>query len=209
MIRAGQRLHEERIKKGLSISDVAAGTKIRSSFLSAIEKGEYQRLPSAAYATGFVRNYAEYLGLSKKEILALFRREFDEEKIYKVLPDSLSTPKDFPRFRVRIQQTLLLLGLIIIAFVAYIVFQYRFFVMNPSLQVITPKDGSVAAKEVIVSGKTEPSATVLINTIPVVVDTQGAFTKKLSFSPGKTKIQITARNRMNKETTVERTITVK
>lgn len=208
MLRAGQRLYEERMKKGLSISDVSHATKIRSSFLIAIEKGEYHRLPSAAYATGFVRNYAEYLGLSKREVSALFRREFDEEKIYKVLPDALSAPKEFPRFRIRFQQTLLFLGGIIIAFIAYILFQYRFFIMNPPLQVLAPKEGSTISHEFVVSGKTDPNAIVFVNSFPVVVDTKGAFMKKLTLSQGEGIIVVTAKNRLNKETTVQRKVTI-
>lgn len=208
MLKAGQRLHDERIKKGLSISDVSQATKIRQSFLIAIEKGEYHRLPSAAYATGFVRNYAEYLGLPKREIFALFRREFDEEKIYKVLPDSLTPKKEFPRFRIRIQRTLLVLGGVISAFFVYVIFQYRFFVMNPPLQVLTPKEGSNTSREVIVTGKTDPNATVFVNTFPVVVDVKGVFMKKLTLSQGTTVILVKAKNRLNKETIVQRNIRV-
>ncbi|MGH2637780.1 MAG: helix-turn-helix domain-containing protein, partial [Rhabdochlamydiaceae bacterium] len=68
------------------MEEIAAAIKIRPEFLSAIEKGDYQHLPSPAYASGFVTNYAAYLGFPKRETLALFRREFDEQKAYKVLP---------------------------------------------------------------------------------------------------------------------------
>jgi len=90
MVPVGQRLQRERIQKKLTIEDVAKATKIKAVFLAAIEKGEYTKLPSPAYAQGFVRNYASYLGLPKGEITALFKREFDEKKAYKVLPDSLA-----------------------------------------------------------------------------------------------------------------------
>ncbi len=49
MITAGQKLYEERIRRGLTLEEIARATKIRSSFLSAIEKGEYKKLPSSAY----------------------------------------------------------------------------------------------------------------------------------------------------------------
>ena len=52
MIRVGQLLRDERVRKRLTIEEVAKATKIRTNFLSAIEKGEYKKLPSSAYAQG-------------------------------------------------------------------------------------------------------------------------------------------------------------
>ena len=80
MIYVGEKLYEERVKKGYSLDEVSKATKIRSSFLLAIEKGEYKKLPSSTYVHGFVRNYARFLGLPEHEILALFKRQYDEDK---------------------------------------------------------------------------------------------------------------------------------
>ena len=87
MIRAGQKLRDERQRRGLTLSEISNATKIKVEFLSAIEKGEYEKLPSASYAHGFVGNYAKFLDFEEEEILALFRREFDGKKVYKVLPE--------------------------------------------------------------------------------------------------------------------------
>src|SRR5664279_124356 len=106
MVRVGQRLYKERIQKKLTIDEIAKATRIKPIFLQAIEQGEYNKLPSPAYAIGFVRNYADYLGLPKAEITALFRREFDEKKAFKVLPDSLVKTKEFPVKRFQIQQSI-------------------------------------------------------------------------------------------------------
>src|SRR6266446_1412810 len=105
MVTVGERLRKERLRKRLSLDDIARGTKIRHQFLEAIEDGQYNKLPSTAYAQGFVRNYAEYLGLSSREILALFRREFDEEKMYRVLPEGFTRQNGFLVKRFKIQQT--------------------------------------------------------------------------------------------------------
>src|SRR5437763_1523829 len=96
MVRLGQRLHNERIRRKLSLDEVAKDIRIKTVFLAALEKGEYTKLPSPAYAQGFVRNYASYLGIPKAEITALFKREFDEKRAYKVLPDSMVKTKEFP-----------------------------------------------------------------------------------------------------------------
>ena len=62
MVPLGKRLLSARTQRKLSLEEVAAATKIKARFLSAIEKGEYEKLPSPAYAKGFVKNYAAYLG---------------------------------------------------------------------------------------------------------------------------------------------------
>src|SRR3989338_7007978 len=108
MIRAGQKLSEERKRRGLSLLQVSNATKIRQEFLEAIEKGEYDKLPSPSYAQGFVRNYTRLLELPEKETLALFRREFAGDKDYDVLPEGLSGKKDIPVRKFKIRQVVLL-----------------------------------------------------------------------------------------------------
>src|SRR5579872_1705923 len=94
MVKLGERLLEERKAQGFSTEEVAKATKIRHEFIEAIEKGDYKKLPSTAYAQGFVKNYVEFLGLPEKELLALFRREFKEEEFLGVLPQSFMRPKE-------------------------------------------------------------------------------------------------------------------
>lgn len=208
MVRVGQKLYETRIHKSLTLEEIAQSTKIRPEFLTAIEKGEYNKLPSPAYAQGFVRNYASFLGLSQKEILALFRREFDEKKAFKVLPDGM-TQNDFPLTRVRIQQSFFVIALAGIVLLGYLGFQYRSMFFPPMLVVNSPKQNAQTKDEVTVSGKTDPNATVLINNEPVLPNTNGEFTKNLTLFPGKTSITLKAKNRFGKETVLERIIDVK
>lgn len=56
-------LAEERERRGLSLEQVAAATRIRVAHLDAIERGELDALPGAVYARGYVRAYASYLGV--------------------------------------------------------------------------------------------------------------------------------------------------
>lgn len=209
MVKAGQRLKNARIAKKLSLEDVAKATKIRTSFLQAIEKGEYQNLPSSAYATGFVRNYAAFVGLSEREILAVFRREFDEEKVFKVLPDSLARQRDFPRRSVRIQQTLIIFLVVMAGFISYIGYQYRFLVVDPPLSLTSPKDQAEVLTDIQVIGKTDRNATVTINNTPVTVDENGNFTKKIALFPGKGTISVIAKNRIGREIKISRSVNVK
>lgn len=209
MVRVGQKLHETRIRKSLTLEEIAEKTKIRPQFLLAIEKGEYEKLPSVAYAKGFVQNYASFLGLSQKEILALFRREFDEKKAYKVLPDGLTQDSSFSLTRIRVRQSFFVVALAGIVLLGYLGFQYRSMFLPPMLVVDSPKQNAETKDEITVSGKTDPNATVLINNEPVLSNTNGEFKKSLTLFPGKTSIILKAKNRFGKETTLQRNIDVR
>lgn len=210
MISVGQRLQEERVKKGLSIEDVAEATKIRKNFLEHIEKGEYEKLPSATFAQGFVRNYASFLGMPEKETMALFKREFDEEKIFRVLPQGLAEDKSFPISRMNFSQVIIIAGLFFLLLI-FLLFQYKDAIISPSVDVTNPKDNSVIhSTQIEVSGKTNPENVVYVNSFPVSVNDDGAFKKVISVFQGKNDIDIKVVNRFNKSTdkTVEVTVSM-
>lgn len=71
--RVGAGLREVRERLGWQLPDVAEGLRIRPEFLVAIEAGDLSSLPGTAYRTGFVRTYAQALGLDGEEILRRFR----------------------------------------------------------------------------------------------------------------------------------------
>ena len=208
MVSIGQKLYEARVKKNLSFEDVANATKIKPAFLLAIEKGEYHKLPAASYAKGFVLNYATFLGLPKRETLALFKREFDEEKIYRVLPDGLSRKEEFHLRRIKIQQTALIALIVFTMVVGYIFFQYRYIVLRPPLELYTPKETTLSLPETTISGKTDPNATVFIGNQSVTVAKDGTFSKTISLYEGKNNIVVKSKNRVGKETIIEKEIDV-
>ena len=209
MVRLGQHLQQERQKRHLTIDQVAQATKIKPQFLSAIEKGEYHKLPSPAYAQGFVRNYVGFLGLSKAEMLAFFRREFDQERAYKVLPEGFTSKKEVSIKHIRIQQPITIVVGLVILIIGYLFFQFRGALFPPALQISSPKENAVVQQAVVVTGKTDSDATVLINNDIVTVDDSGHFSKTYSAFPGKTQITVIAKNRLGKEAIIKRDITVK
>jgi cytoskeleton protein RodZ len=73
--RAGGDLRAARERVGWSLPDVAAGLHIRLSYLEALEEGRIAALPGNAYALGFLRTYANALGLDPNEITRRFKAE--------------------------------------------------------------------------------------------------------------------------------------
>ena len=66
----GAVLRQRREELGLSINDLAASTRIRKTYLQALEEENLQLLPGAAYEIGFLRIYARQLGLPVAPLLA-------------------------------------------------------------------------------------------------------------------------------------------
>src|SRR5207248_126566 len=71
----GEILRTQREKKGITLEQAAADTRIREKFLNALEESDYQSLPGAVYTKGFLRNYAEYLDVDPDELIPLYQRE--------------------------------------------------------------------------------------------------------------------------------------
>lgn len=201
MIKAGEKLKEKRLEKGLSLEDVSKNTKIKADFLEFIENSRYEKLPSVSYAQGFVRNYARFLGLNEKEIMAIFRREFEGEKLYRVLPKVFERQDEFPISKFKIRRSALFIILSFLIFLSYILFQYRYAVINPPLIVSSPKNLSKSSSsQITVYGKTDSNATVWVNSDAVSVDESGNFQKTINVFPGKTIITVKAVNKFSKET---------
>src|SRR5918998_5145221 len=63
MFQIGTSLREARIRRGLDLAEAEAATKIRPRYLQALEEEQFDLLPSPTYVKGFMRTYAEFLGL--------------------------------------------------------------------------------------------------------------------------------------------------
>jgi len=71
----GALLCATRMRMGSDLQEVAKVLRIRYGYLVAIEDGRYEDLPGAAYSVGFVRAYADYLGLDGNEVVRRLRVE--------------------------------------------------------------------------------------------------------------------------------------
>ncbi|MEX2013247.1 MAG: helix-turn-helix domain-containing protein [Candidatus Levyibacteriota bacterium] len=207
MLKAGERLREERLAKGITLEEASQATKIRSSFLSHIEKSEYDRLPSPAYVQGFIKNYADFLELSEKEVLALFRREFDENRAYRVLPQGFARKEDFPLKKLKIKNTAIFGILVFVALAIYISFQYRGAFLGPTLEIESPQDKAVVSSAIVrVTGHTSPDATVYVNDEAVTVADDGSFWKDINVFSGDNKITVRSLNRFGRDSVIERNV---
>lgn len=70
----GEMLQRARTARGLSIADAERALKIRASYLAALEEERFDALPPRAYAKGFIRSYAGFLGIDPQPLLAIFEQ---------------------------------------------------------------------------------------------------------------------------------------
>jgi transcriptional regulator with XRE-family HTH domain len=78
-MRIGEVLKSARTRQGLDIRTVEEQTKIRIKYLRALEAEEWDVLPNPAYATGFLRTYAQLLGLDGEALVDEYRREAETD----------------------------------------------------------------------------------------------------------------------------------
>ena len=71
----GEILRRTRLHYGQSIEEIEAALRIRACQIEAIESGDLKKLPGKVYALGFVRSYAEYLGLDGDKMVKLFKTQ--------------------------------------------------------------------------------------------------------------------------------------
>jgi cytoskeleton protein RodZ len=72
----GSELREARVQRGLTLEQVAYETRIRTRYLEALEDERWDDLPGEAYAKGFLRTYADFVGLDGPQMLARYRDRF-------------------------------------------------------------------------------------------------------------------------------------
>jgi cytoskeletal protein RodZ len=88
-------LRRARQDLGRDLVRVSDDLKIRRVYLQAIEDGRFDDLPGATYAVGFIRAYAEYLGLDSIEIVGRFKEEVQgvNERLQLVFPTPVPESK--------------------------------------------------------------------------------------------------------------------
>ena len=85
----GEILRRTRLHYNRTIEEVEAALRIQGKQIHAIEVGDTESLPARVYAIGFVRSYAEYLGLDGEKIVQLFKAQSEQDNT----PPSLKFPE--------------------------------------------------------------------------------------------------------------------
>jgi cytoskeletal protein RodZ len=123
----GNQLREARERLGFTLEEVERSTHIRKVRLEALERGDFDSLPSRVQAQGFLRNYAEFLGLETELLLNAFSRgELTSSKAARAKgrkDRGKSVPRigQAPARRIRIYSDQILTGGVALAVIALLV----------------------------------------------------------------------------------------
>lgn len=202
----GSILKKAREKEGLSFDQVREATKIHPRFLKALETGSYSAFSSAVHLKGFLRTYARFLDLDVEEVMAFFRREYDErsraQKIKGLEP--LRGPRITltPGWVITISAVVLVL-----VFLGYIVWGYQRYARPPFLAVDQPSsDITVNEEKLTISGRAGREAEVSLNGEEVALSAEGRFTLIITLSEGVNTLEFVAVNPLGRRTVVTRMV---
>jgi helix-turn-helix protein len=115
----GYSLRAARERQGIDLPEAELATKIRAKYIRALEEEDFEALPADTYARGFLRTYADYLGLDGEiyvdEYASRFHNaEWDDEP-------RLARSRPRPRRERTIERRAVVLVLAAIAVVAALV----------------------------------------------------------------------------------------
>ncbi|MHC1718773.1 MAG: helix-turn-helix domain-containing protein [Acidaminococcaceae bacterium] len=80
MSSVGEILKNTREAKGITIEQVAEATSIRVLYLEAIENEQFNLVPGEVYLKGFIRNYANYIGLNGPAMVEKYKEQVEANK---------------------------------------------------------------------------------------------------------------------------------
>ncbi|MBW4061272.1 helix-turn-helix domain-containing protein [Candidatus Saccharibacteria bacterium] len=203
--KVGPQLKARRQALRLSLAQVELDTKIRGKFLTALESGNYDKLPHDIYSRGFVQQYAGYLGLNGSEVATAYVAERGGLEA-----------GDTKRPTLERQRRLVFTGPILAAFAAivvvsaiasYLVYQFSALAAPPHLVVTSPAaDTTVTGSVIEVVGHTTPGADITINNSPILSDTDGSFSEKVALGDGLNTIRVSSKSKLGKSSTVVRNV---
>jgi hypothetical protein len=125
----GNSLREARVRQRLEHRDVELGTKIRARYIRALEEEDFESLPGDTYIRGFLRTYADYLGLDGQIYVDEYGSRYAVERRDERPPDRVR-----PRRRDRgVERRAVLLALLgIAALAALVIVAWKFGGASPS-----------------------------------------------------------------------------
>ena len=207
----GEQLKKMRSEGRVTLHEVSRETKIPVKYLAMIEEGDYESLPPDVYVKGFLKSYAEYLGIDHQKLVALYLRDKDIKENLGKNGQNKKAPKVSRVTRFVVTPKMITAAAVILVAASGFYYLYREvgrFAALPRLVVTQPSgDTSVEGNSITISGFTDQDAKLAINDQPVMVKDNGEFQENLLLQEGVNSINISSVNRFGK--TAVRALNVK
>jgi len=206
-----EQLRSARQAKKLKLSLIAKKLNINEKYLLALERGEYEKLPSGVYGKNFLREYAFFLGLNYKKLATNFETETNilEPKRQKELFSKQVIKKRYLLAMPKILKNTLIFLTICVCFI-YLGYRVNKIISPPILIISNPSANLTTNNTSLqVTGQTESEANLIINGQTVLTNKNGDFSQNISLKNGINIITITASKKNSRGNTVIRQVLVK
>lgn len=207
----GEKLQKLRSERRISLHEVSKATQIQLKYLEYLEDGKYDKLPVDVYAKGFLRNYADFLGINENILIKLYEKE-------KGIKNNLKKNKDPEKKKMnplKASSFIVTPKIIIVSIISLLVaggFFYLYkeigtFASIPRLVITSPENNySTTGNSVVVEGITDRDSKVFINNQPIMVNDEGRFRENITLQSGTNALNIKAVNRFDKNAEEKLTI---
>lgn len=192
MLTVGKILKKARERKALTYKEASEATFIKPEYLEKLEHDDFSGFKSTTFVKGFIRTYADFLGLDVEKVMAIYRRQVGEEeqplKVYK--------NKEVAKALV-ISPIHVLAAFLVLFFVGVIAYMLKLYIQAgqpPKLEIIEPKEEYVKTTQdkITIKGVVEPNTVVKINGQPVHLDEKNAFSLTFHLQKGDNIIEVQA-----------------
>lgn len=201
----GEKLRNLRNEKRISLNEVSRSTRIQIKYLEYLEDGDYEKLPEDVYIKGFLRSYAEFLGVDENILIRLYEKEKGIEINLKKVNNKFAKrkPINISPFLITPKIITIVIGTLLVGVsLFYLYKEIEGFSSAPKLIIFNPQQNAIEPGNFVnVEGATDRDAKVFINDQPVLVNDEGRFSEKLALQFGVNFINIRAVNRFDKITT--------
>ena len=209
----GEKLKKLRADKRIPLGEISRVTRIQMAYLESLEEGRYDKLPADVYVKGFLRSYADFMGVEEKTLIKLYEKERGiknhleksknpQENQTKTKPINISSFVFTPK-------KIVLVGSVLLVFLGafYLYREIGSFADSPRLLILNPQaNAAVDGNSVTVEGVTDKDARLFVNDQPVLVSDDGKFRETITMQSGVNMINVKSINKFDKESVASVTI---
>jgi hypothetical protein len=149
MFELGTSLREARMRQGLDFPQAELATKIRAKYLRALEEEQFDVLPAQTYVRGFLRGYADFLGLDGQ----LYVDEYESRFAVNAFDDAPARRAHRRDHELSFQRRAVVLALVgVTALAALVIVAWKFGGASPSTPNVIPGASQTAPRGLVFSG---------------------------------------------------------
>jgi cytoskeletal protein RodZ len=124
----GGKLRQARERRGISLRQIAASTKIAAAALDALERNDISKLPGGIFSRAFVRSYAIEVGLDPDDTVREFLERFNQEPAPTADAVAAAIPEEERQFQERQRKAArmaIVAAAVLVVLIGGLVFAYR------------------------------------------------------------------------------------